>query len=94
MSKPENPPAFPVKVRRNTSSDPFATQREFQLEGMSLRDWFAGQALAGLLTAHHTAISYPVTDEFTATAALVAGQFADAMLSEREKSLSHSEGEA
>jgi hypothetical protein len=43
-----NPPAFPVKVKRNTSTDPFATPREIQLEGMTLRDWFAGQALSGL----------------------------------------------
>jgi len=46
--KPENPPAFPVKVARNTSSDPLATPKEVQLEGMTLRDWFAGQVLAGV----------------------------------------------
>lgn len=39
--KPENPPAFPLGVPHMT---------EYQPEwGMSLRDWFAGQAMAGFL---------------------------------------------
>jgi acyl-CoA reductase-like NAD-dependent aldehyde dehydrogenase len=46
MSAPHNPPAFPVKVKRNTSTDPLATPREVQFEGMTLRDWIAGQAFA------------------------------------------------
>jgi hypothetical protein len=51
-------------------------------EGMSLRDWFAGQALAGMLS-HQSAASIdgPASD-------IVAGaafQFADAMLAERER---------
>lgn len=45
--------------------------------GMSLRDWFAGQALAGVL-ANCTAIS-------TQDAAQWAMQFADAMLEARNK---------
>ena len=45
--------------------------------GMSVRDWFAGQALAGLM-AHPTA-------EFTAKGgAAIAYEFADAMLRARE----------
>ena len=45
--------------------------------GMTLRDWFAGQALAGLM-AHPTA-------EFTAKGgAAIAYEFADAMLRARE----------
>lgn len=42
--------------------------------GMSLRDWFAGQALVGL-----------VSDEVTASAARSAYEYADAMLTERAK---------
>lgn len=36
MTKPENPPAFPVSFDLGTADT----------SGMTLRDWFAGQALA------------------------------------------------
>lgn len=42
----ENLPAFPCRTKANTSSDPLATPREVIFTGMTLRDWFAGQALA------------------------------------------------
>jgi hypothetical protein len=46
-------------------------------KGMTLRDYFAGQALAGGLIAHH---GYPLqTDEVTSDAYAIA----DAMLAER-----------
>lgn len=48
-------------------------------DGMSLRDWFAGQALAGLASASDTA-SWP-SDEFASMAYTIA----DAMLAERRK---------
>lgn len=80
MSKIENPPAFPVKVRRNTSSDPLATPHEFQLEGMSLRDWFAGQALAGML-ACPTMESGMRNEQYSR----VSYAIADAMLAERKR---------
>lgn len=42
MGAVDNPPAFPLGVPHMT---------EYQPEwGMSLRDWFAGQALVGLLS--------------------------------------------
>jgi len=72
MSAPENPAAFP----RDGVLPQF---------GMSLRDWFAGQALAGVLSAGRT---YPAG---TSEAAIIdsvieaAFQFADAMLTERAK---------
>ena len=57
-----------------------------QGKGMSLRDWFAGQALAG---------RYPMDDEFSSClregasydkhAARVAYAIADAMIAERER---------
>lgn len=40
-----NPPAFPTDGR---------IQHGTEYDGMSLRDWFAGQALAGLLAGHAT----------------------------------------
>ena len=53
------------------------SEASYSQEGMSLRDWFAGQALAGLM-AHPTA-------EFTAKGgAAIAYEFADAMLRARE----------
>lgn len=39
MSEPENPSAFPI-----------STIDGFTQHGMTLRDWFAGQALAGIGT--------------------------------------------
>lgn len=59
-------PAFPVELRASHA------------EGMSLRDWFAGQALAGLLAAsdadHPT---WAITD--------YAYRVADAMLAARQE---------
>lgn len=46
MDKPENPPAFPM-IGTNAHSDQY-----IEHPGMSLRDWFAGQALAGMLAYH------------------------------------------
>jgi len=59
-------PAFPIE----TTATPWA-------EGMTLRDWFAGQALAGML-AHGIGPSGP------ADVAWAAYQAADAMLEARK----------
>lgn len=69
----ENPPAFPMDHR-------------FMLEGMSLRDWFAGQALAGIIgnSASGLAVGTSHPDGNT-TVAVVAYVLADAMLAERAK---------
>jgi len=68
MDKPDNPPAFP----RPGFEQPAGMQ-----DGMTLRDWFAGQALAGLL-AH-------ASGEDPHKAPEMAYRLADAMLAEREK---------
>ncbi len=70
MSKPENPPAFPRSGNAHTKS----------VEGMTLRDYFAGQAITGLL--YHAGIGNAKASKFAADAFGIA----DAMLAEREKS--------
>ena len=79
MSSPINDggPAFP-----NFKTDPFSSKVEICPQGgMTLRDWFAGQALAGML------INY-TTQKFgfcELTCAKGAYEFADAMLSARKE---------
>ena len=68
MGKPDGGPAFPRA----------ATRYSYDLVGMSLRDWFAGQALNGWLAS--------TPEESTADAPLAAKvsyEYADAMLAER-----------
>lgn len=70
---PENPPAFP-----NTGN---STWNLKPTDGMTLRDWFAGQALTGFITAC-SSFSEIRDDE---TCAIRAYAMADAMLEERAK---------
>jgi hypothetical protein len=72
MSEIDNPPAFPST--RITG--------QANIAGMSLRDWFAGQALAGILAGNH-----PITrgEAPTEDCAAAAYTMADAMLAERKK---------
>lgn len=65
-SAPENPPAFPKGGAYSMQS------------GMTLRDWFAGHSLAGLL-------ADPELELMPATYAKKAFEVADAMLAERAK---------
>lgn len=71
-------PAFPVTADAlvDLSSSDGSSQR---LTGMSLRDWFAGQALAGMLANPHAPQSG--ADMYARDAYTVA----DAMLAERAK---------
>lgn len=85
MSEIDNPPAFPVKVKRNTSSDPLATPREFQMQGMTLRDWFAGQALAGISSCLTGAEGKPIYNIIAQDAYAMA----DALLAERKETSEH-----
>lgn len=79
--KPDNPPAFPLGVPHMT---------EYQPEwGMSLRDWFAGQALAGLagkLSSGREEAINNLEDDAGWEASL-AYRLADAMLAAREPAL-------
>lgn len=69
MSKPEDLYAFPV-----------STIDGFTHDGMTLRDWFAGQALGGMLASEAGIQPYP--HEWAAERAYL---IADAMLAERGK---------
>lgn len=69
-------PAFPNETRPSLSD---ATKVVPAHHGMSLRDWFAGQALAGLLAS-------PVTDDMSwSEIASKAYNAANSMLAERAK---------
>jgi hypothetical protein len=90
----ENPQAFPWSEWRNTSSDPLATPREIRHPGLSMRDWFAGQALAGLCANPELLKQMPGTlrmskgfasDDIEGAYANMARKFADALLAQRER---------
>lgn len=70
MNAPANPAAFPVPD--------MGVHGHY---GMSLRDWFAGQALAGYFAAPHT----PHLNAAGSDAAAYLYTIADAMLAERAK---------
>jgi hypothetical protein len=67
MSGPSNPPAFPVAAPMNF---------EGLNEGMTLRDWFAGQALVSLGKHDISSSDYVAEHAYT---------LADAMLAHRER---------
>lgn len=75
MSGPENPPAFP------RTGEGFGNPR-YDEAGMTLRDWFAGQAVIGIMS---TAGAFERTDRRIDMVARKAYEFADAMLAERAK---------
>lgn len=83
MSAPQDGgPAFPVPQNENfvaSDSGP----------GMSLRDWFAGQALTGYLANEHGAYAVVKAsaspDDANRRFAITAYDLADAMLAERAK---------
>jgi hypothetical protein len=80
MTKKNGGPAFPFQ------HGPFGGGESEYNDGMLLRDWFAGQALVGLITAwrvHHSGQG----DEGVTSEPLVRGAYAiaDAMIAEREK---------
>lgn len=77
--KPENPPAFPTEWAPDLfPGEAMQTgERTAQYPGMTLLDYFAGQALAGLLA--HASGASPFAAPGTAWT------LAEAMLAEREK---------
>ena len=71
--QPDNPWAFPIGI------DPFTSGIDYAARGMSLRDYFAGQIIMGMMANPHWDNHTPNT------IAIHAGFQADAMLAEREK---------
>ena len=78
----ENPPAFPTRVERGA---PLGGFEEFP--GMTLRDWFAGQAAPVIWgsAVEHLAKTYGTDTEAAECVAATAYKLADAMLAERAK---------
>ena len=74
MSAPDNPPAFPVFAPGSLAEHP----------GMSLRDWFAGQALATVIQAMQREAAWDPERALT-LAAKGAYLVADAMLIARQE---------
>lgn len=86
MSEKNGGSAFPVHEIQSEYRDGRYHDVWRPQDGMSLRDWFAGQALSGLLAAeaHEQAIGY-TPDRATEMAGKAYG-LADAMLKAREAS--------
>ena len=90
MSKPDGGPAFPRPIGHNGYPDPQDHDSCGDQKGMSLRDYFAGQALAGLNTLP-TSINRAWQTEvdsrggIAALRARCAYADADAMIAERDK---------
>lgn len=72
--------AFPC----DSSFDDFKGVDDFK-GGMWLRDYFAAQALVGLLTDRVLDVALRLADDYVATVAANAYRFADAMIAAREK---------
>lgn len=79
MTDKDGGPAFPVRTIVSYVNDPDGSIKPVYSDsnGMSLRDWFAGQALAGI-------IRNGILEDFEPEVAARAYRFADAMLAERD----------
>lgn len=80
MTNKDGGPAFPSA---KNIMDPRTTSRDFN-PGMTLRDWFAGQALAGILATDPGLLCGEVAAD--------AYSFADAMLAEGVMPVNRSKG--
>ena len=83
MRKQNGGPAFPRtpgSAGNDVGSETWLRDRGLVEDGMSLRDYFAGQALVGIITAAAPARSgYDCGND-----ARIAYEYADAMIAERE----------
>ena len=73
MMAPDGGPAFP-----NKGNDVYDERKAHTYDGMSLRDWFAGQVIAAMLLDNRNGLS-------TSLLAQEAYRQADVMLAERDK---------
>jgi hypothetical protein len=76
---PDDIPAFPF---RYSQTNPNYEPREMVHPGMTLRDWFAGQALAGFC--QHTIPQLPMPDADLQKLVTSCYEVGDAMLAGRE----------
>ena len=86
MTKPDGGPAFPIYTLQCDNRGHLTNVATY-LNGMTLRDYFAGQALAGLL-ANPTLDVTNKSGDGESDSDIIAKAcfyFADAMLAEREK---------
>lgn len=74
-------PAFPAEVGPGCSEVPTGPAT-WRMPGMTLREWFAGQVLLGLVSDGEWQ-----PDDYFATTAETAFKLADAMLAERAKTV-------
>ena len=84
MTKENNGgPALPFSMHPEHGFGPSAST----CDGMSMRDWFAGQALAGLCASHaHTNSSgYPNNTDDIIQISIDSYKIAEGMLAERQK---------
>lgn len=80
MNKPDGGPAFPVLEKAQEYREDRYVDVYMPMGGMSLRDYFTGQALATLVRKYH---QHPHT--FSEIASEKAYEYADAMLNAREQ---------
>lgn len=85
MSKPDGGPAFPLTIHDRDSGGEWGPR--WQESGMTLRDWFAGRALEGLLAnpAIVQAIAAHHAETGDGNLAGAAYWHADRMIEERER---------
>lgn len=91
MSRDDGGPAFPATLWHEVENPESAVRNleSTTFPGMSLRDWFAGQALAGELASQNPECAYAGC-EGAAEVSSWAYSVADAMLAERAKGAKHS----
>jgi len=82
MSKPDGGLAFPVPTEAKPDVYGTPTFRIGSTGGMSLRDWFAGQALAGFASRYEPGL---LTMDEAENVGIACDMLADALLKERDK---------
>jgi hypothetical protein len=85
-------PAFPRPAFDAPTGEPTSALSHDEQDGMSLREWFAGQAVAGLLAgdllkphANHSGLPFGPALVDAETVAVLAFGIADAMIAARKK---------
>ncbi|CCE96184.1 hypothetical protein SFHH103_01687 [Sinorhizobium fredii HH103] len=81
MARDTGGPAFPRPAGTNGAAHPADRWDNSGQPGMSLRDWFAGHALIGIMQADMSEEEFTVSPQILARTAY---RMADAMLAERE----------